>query len=264
MPDMDVQSFYAQLAPYYDHFYNFNAPGGKTDQEVSFLQWALGEHQPPEVRILDVACGTGRHLLELHRRGYRQAEGCDLSPDMIGLAHSKLESEGFPMPLFEADMQSLPVEKGPYDAVTMWLTAIGHMVTNAELFATLKSLYAMLRPGGLLVLETINYFWIMDHFMPQEDTWIPTDEGYIHRHITRRLDTVKATILHSEFILVARHDRQEHRHYAAELRGLSWPELEGYLSQHGFCDITLYPEATARTPATSVAPRLLITARRPE
>lgn len=257
---MDERSFYAAIAPYYDFFYDFGAPGGKTEQEVDFLAWAIGDHEPSSIRILDVACGTGRHLIKLLERGY-DASGFDLSPDMIGIAHDKLAATGHPTPLHIGDMRDIPAELGPVDVLCSWLTAIAHMQTNADLLAAFRSFASVMKPGGLLVLETINHFWITDKFLPSEDMWIATADGFIHRHVTRKVNYVAATLTHAEHVLIGDATGVHHRHYSSDLRGLSWPELQGYLHQAGFIDVTLYGDASARVPAITHAPRLLVTAR---
>ena len=81
------ERFFATSAETYD-----NEPYTRnTTAEVTFLVSEL--ELSPGCRILDMGCGTGRHTLELARRGYR-VTGVDLSMDMIQIAQRKAEESG--------------------------------------------------------------------------------------------------------------------------------------------------------------------------
>jgi SAM-dependent methyltransferase len=78
----------------------------RTIDEVKFLEGYLTN----EDRILDVGCGTGRHIIELCRKGY-QVVGIDLSKDMLTIAKSDLSKEGFSPGIIQADATRLPLVK---------------------------------------------------------------------------------------------------------------------------------------------------------
>lgn len=258
-PDL---AFYAQIAPFYDFFYDFVGHGGRTVAEIDFLAWQLGEHDPAQTRVLDLACGTGRHLVEMARRGYR-VEGVDMSPDMLGVARSKLEAAGLHVPTHIANMLALPASLTGFDVATCFLSAIAHMLTDADLDQALRSIIGTLKPGGLFIVDTANCTWLLDRFRPTIEELVPTPDGFIQRTTLHHIDSVRSVLGHEEFILVASGDQVQGHHFKTDLRMMSFPELEGHLQRAGFVDCCLYGEATDREPAAIAAHRLLVASRKP-
>jgi SAM-dependent methyltransferase len=80
------EQFFDAHAPIYDD----NVFTKNTRYEVDFLLEEL--HIPPGGAVLDVGCGTGRHAIELAKRGYL-VTGLDLSPEMLARAAAKAEAE---------------------------------------------------------------------------------------------------------------------------------------------------------------------------
>lgn len=101
--------------------------------------------------ILDCACGTGRHLLLFHSLGY-EALGSDLSEAMLVQARQNLASRNVVIPLLQADYRHLPWHcRGPFDAVVC-LGSISYMPDEAGFLQAVRSMRAILRNGGILVL----------------------------------------------------------------------------------------------------------------
>ena len=96
----------------------------KYDQE-SFTQGTLGECDflekefgyDKDLRILDVGCGTGRHTIELTRRGY-DVTGIDLSEAQLGRARAKAAKLGLEINFLKHDARTLPFEH-EFDAAIM-------------------------------------------------------------------------------------------------------------------------------------------------
>ena len=99
--------------------------------------------------VLDLACGAGRHL-EILRRANPLAFGMDLSPTLLGMASSALRPW-----LLRGDMRRLPVKEGSLSGICLWFTPFGYFPDD-ENRALMLHLGALLRPGGVLVMDYLN------------------------------------------------------------------------------------------------------------
>lgn len=101
--------------------------------------------------VLDAACGTGRHSVELARRGH-QVIGVDRSPAMLELARAKLPQGEFR----QGDLIALPVEAGAVDAVVCALA----LVHPPELGGAMAEFARVLCPGGRVIISDVHPFLI--------------------------------------------------------------------------------------------------------
>lgn len=164
-------NFYDALAPMFDVMTDWDA---RLAAEGPFLRAVLDDAGAQAV--LDAACGSGGHALWLAQQGYRVA-GADISPAMIQLARQKAADAGLDVPFVVADLADLPpcppslrgkgesnvpslrgegLREG-FDAVLCLGNSLPHLLTQAELVAALRGMADVLRPGGLLVLQNLNY-----------------------------------------------------------------------------------------------------------
>jgi SAM-dependent methyltransferase len=136
----------------------------EVDRALKILRPAGGE------RILDLACGSGRHSLELVRRGF-SVVGVDISPDLIEIANSESEGHDLDISFLQADLRELAFE-AEFDLVlNLNDGAIGYLETdeeNARAFATISR---ALKPGGRNLVQLPNVLHAREH-LPQR-SWIP-------------------------------------------------------------------------------------------
>ncbi|NBX51142.1 class I SAM-dependent methyltransferase [bacterium] len=145
-------------ADYFDKVYrDLYAPfltDERTEREVQFiLSYAEKVHAK---RILDIACGDGRHAWALQKRGY-EVTGIDSSRDMIAAANEKFYSEKN-RPVFlreDARYFSLP-EKFPL--ATMLFTAFGYSEDRKDDVRILKNIRKHMEDGGIFILDLRSPF----------------------------------------------------------------------------------------------------------
>ena len=114
------------------------------------------------MRVLDVACGKGRHSAHLASRGLRVC-GFDLSENSIGIAKG-LGVEGAEF-LVHDMRQPFPVSG--MDTVFNVFTSFGYLDDPAEDAQVLKNMAAACRPGGYVVQDYLNAASVLDD-LPQE------------------------------------------------------------------------------------------------
>jgi len=121
-------------------------------QEVDFLAHCFRRFaRRPVKTVLDIACGTGPHLIRLARRGYRMS-GLDLSPETIAFLRERAAEERLDVGLHVADMTRFKLPR-TVDAAICMQDSQGHLLTNAQLLAHLRSVARNLRRGGVYVFD---------------------------------------------------------------------------------------------------------------
>lgn len=133
---------YGRSARFYDALY------GARDYESAArsLHQTIQRHRPGAKSLLDVGCGTGRHL-EVLRQWY-EVEGLDLSPELLAVARDRLGG----VALYQQDMAAMDTGRR-YDVVTCLFSAIAYVRTAANLRLTLQRFRQHLETNGLVVLE---------------------------------------------------------------------------------------------------------------
>ncbi len=98
--------------------------------------------------LLDVACGTGRHLEQFKKEFI--CEGKDLSKDLINIAKKRNPWLYFTV----EDMRQLTTQK-KYDIITILFNSIAYLNNKKELKTTLSNIYKILNKNGILLIETL-------------------------------------------------------------------------------------------------------------
>jgi SAM-dependent methyltransferase len=120
--------------------------------EVDFLADCFKRHATiPVRRVLDIACGTGPHLVRLADRGYAMS-GLDLSRENVEFVRQRLAAKGHRGELIVGDMTEFRLER-PVDAAICMQDSQGHMLTNARLVAHLRAVARAVKRGGLYIFD---------------------------------------------------------------------------------------------------------------
>lgn len=148
-----MRPWYEELFSNYARAYDRESFTQGTLQEVDFIEAEIAADK--KVRILDIGCGTGRHALELARRGY-QVTGLDLSASQLARAREKAREAGV-SPVFEQRDARAPHFQATFDlAITLCEGGFSLMETDAMNFAILANAVRALRPGGKLLFTCLN------------------------------------------------------------------------------------------------------------
>lgn len=140
-----------------------------TAREAAFLEELLA--LPPGARLLDIGCGTGRHAIEMARRGYA-VTGIDLSAGMLAEARQAAAQAGVTVEWIKADATRF-LGPAPFDAAVclcegaLCLLGSGDDVDEHDR-AILRSALLALRPGGSLILTALNGLAKIRQFTPED------------------------------------------------------------------------------------------------
>lgn len=111
------------------------------------VEGMIRERNSGAASLLDVACGTGKHL-QIWRDRFDHVEGTDVDPAMLEIAAGRLPG----VPLHRADFTAFDLGRR-FDAVTCLFSSIGYARTPDRLDAALAAMARHLTPGGVLVVE---------------------------------------------------------------------------------------------------------------
>jgi SAM-dependent methyltransferase len=138
-----------ELARLYDEFYA-TKPYVEEARFVSECFAVAGI--PPGRRVLDLACGTGGHALELAAFGY-EVVGVDIAEGMLEEARRKASSRGLAVEFLCQDLRQLDVGEGAYDAAVCLFDSLGYLLTDADIANALSRIHRSLKLGGVFVVE---------------------------------------------------------------------------------------------------------------
>lgn len=231
-----------------NEFWRRAVPPGATVDEIDFAERRLG--LAPRSRVLDVPCGSGRHSLELARRGHR-VTGVDLSAEAI--RHARRAAVGLDIELVHADMREIPRDN-EFDAVVCLGNSFGYLeLDGLREFAV--ALGGAVRPGGGLVVD----------FASAAESILP---GYLAE--PRTIRTGDITVLATSEYDVAGSRTFSHYRFTrgeeeAELTAIhhvyTVAQIIDLLSGNGFTDFELFG-GTGGEPYGIGSRRLLLTAHR--
>ncbi len=122
-----------------------------TKPQANFLEAAMEKYCDfPVRRLLEPACGSGRLVAEMSRRGY-EVVGFDISEQALKYARDRLRRRGLSAHLFKADMRNFQAP-GPFDLAYNFVNTFRHLLTEREARRHLELVRDHLRPGGLYVI----------------------------------------------------------------------------------------------------------------
>ncbi len=155
-----MKQWYEELFTNYADKYEKEVFTQGTIEEVNFIEKEIGKDK--DCKILDIGCGTGRHALELAKRGYN-VTGVDLSESMIERAVEKAEDAGLKVDFRVADARNLLFEDS-FDLVVMICEgAFPLMETDEMNFEILKNAAKALKSDGKLIFTTLNGLYPFYH-----------------------------------------------------------------------------------------------------
>jgi SAM-dependent methyltransferase len=200
----------------------------RTAREVAFIEEHL--RLEPGSAVLDLACGHGRHAIELARRGYR-VTGYDLSEPSLDRARQEAAEAGADVEWVRGDMRRLAYD-ARFDAAVNLFNSFAYFDEEADDRRVVAGIARALRPGGAFLLETINPTGLLSRFRAQN--WEMLDDGTLLAE-ERGYDVRRGRSWALWVFVRPDGERSELRH---SIRLYTYPELAGLLRAEG-----LEPEA---------------------
>jgi SAM-dependent methyltransferase len=146
-------------------------------QQVAFFQSVCG---PLDGRVLDLACGMGRHIQELQTLGYR-AVGCDLSYTLLRTGITEYGA----MAVARADMRHLPFGDSVFAGLVNFFTSFGYFAEEDENLQVVREMSRVLQGGAQFLFDYLNVDRELDNLVQRETRDTPLGLVRIERWFDR-------------------------------------------------------------------------------
>lgn len=154
--------FYEILATQYDDIFPLSST------TLSFLSEGL----EPGAKVLDAACGTGTYAIALAGKGF-QTVGVDIDESMVSIAEAKAVMLDADADFIVSDMMDIDlVCSDEMDMIFCIGNSLVHLKDRKQANEFIKTCHGILRQGGSIILQIINY----DRILDESITSLPTIE----------------------------------------------------------------------------------------
>ncbi|WP_330441660.1 SAM-dependent methyltransferase [Flavobacterium sp. C4GT6] len=172
---------------------------------------------PENAKILDLACGKGRHSIYLNKLGY-DVTGADLSENSIKEASKHTNDK---LHFVVHDMRDTCNEK--YDAIFNLFTSFGYFESDDDNLITLKAIHNSLTEYGFAVIDFMNVHKVITDLVPQETKVKDGIEFHIKRyvednHIIKEIDF---------------NDNGQQFHFTEKVKALTLEDFEAMMEEAG-------------------------------
>jgi len=206
-----------------------------TINEVGFLEQVLV--MPDGGSVLDLACGAGRHALELGRRGY-SVEGVEINPALVAYADRCAYEDATRVRFVEADMRTTQYP-AQFDSVLVMNSSLGFFDDQTNL-QVLKACAGALVQGGRLLLQCINPYRIESYLSGFRTGWYALAGGYVLREA--HFDPSSAC-LRMQYRFVSPAHGIDAQHPGDSIRLYGFPELLSMLRTVGLRPVSVFGDA---------------------
>lgn len=174
----------------YAHFYDLYYSEKDYPAEVDFVLKLASRAGIKPRTLLDMGCGTGRHIEEFAKLGIK-CDGFDLSPEMLTQARQRLA--GKDVMLIEGDLTSFDNGK-KYDLVIAMFAVMGYLTENGQLFAGLRTALKHLNPEGIFVFDGWFGPSVLINQPEERRHQYANEDNIIERNAVPYLDPINQTV----------------------------------------------------------------------
>jgi len=155
-----MKQWYEELFENYGKKYDKECFAQGTIGECDFIESEINFNK--SLKILDIGCGTGRHSIELSKRGYC-VTGIDLSESLLKCAKEKAAEQNLQIDFQKHDSRNLPF-LNQFDLIIMLCEGSFPLMETDEMnFTILKNAANALKPKGKLIFTTLNGLFPLFH-----------------------------------------------------------------------------------------------------
>lgn len=205
-----------------DYLKQYGHAPARTAEEVDGIERIL--HLRKGARLLDLACGSGRHSIELARRGFN-VTGYDLSGDLLRQARVDAKRAKAKATFVHGDMRDLRFH-GTFDAVINMFSSFGYFESAEDDRRVLGGIARCLRPRGKFLMERFNRESLA-YELPLQGWRVGEDGSVVLQEDT--FDVLRGRYDTRQIVI----DRAGTREHRGSVRAYTLPELKEMLDAAG-------------------------------
>jgi len=159
-----MKNLFGQFAQYYDLLYEDK----DYHQEAIYIDKLIknfSNYEKININILDLACGTGKHLFELYDMGYK-VEGSDISLEMVEVVRNKCKLNNIEIPLYNESFQTAERIDKKYDVITALFSSINYIQNYNDFSITVKNIKKLLKKNGFFIFDFWNGNSVLKNYSP--------------------------------------------------------------------------------------------------
>ena len=216
----------------------------EAESVVEFLHGILGQSKIE--RVLDLACGAGRHSRALGR--YWWTTGFDLSETLLAVARRETPGGSY----VRGDMRLLPFRRGAFSLVVNLFTSFGYFREDDDHRRVLAEVASVLPPGGHFVLDYLNAEETVANLKPNDERRV--NDLVIEQ---QRSITPDGKFVEKKITL-----RGRNKSFVERVRLFSRSQLESLLTDAGFAVESVYGDYAGSDWSAASQRTMLVSAKR--
>jgi SAM-dependent methyltransferase len=229
-----------------------NDDEAKSCLETIISKTGLESFEPSDITVMDIACGAGRHALELARQGFKTTAN-DLSPFLLECTRSQADRENISIECTREDMRHITAENR-YDLVVQLFSSFGYFKTKGEDLQVLENVYRSLKKGGWYILDLMNPVYLKKNLIPTSSRNIEGLNVSEQRSIESNRVIKQITIRSSD----------ESISFEESVTLYSLKTMKDMLQSTGFIIDRIIGDYTGSAYHTETSPRMMIFAKKKE
>lgn len=201
-------------------------------------------------KILDIACGAGRHSIEFAKKGFI-VTAFDLSKNLLNNAKMNAQKAGVDIDFIRADIRDFYIDV-KFDLVLNLFTSFGYFESDEENFKVFKTAYNHLNENGFFVFDYFNKKYLEANLTPNSILRIEDEEIIQNRRIE------KGRVLKD--IIIKKNEREEHFNESVKIYSLN--EIKSRLELTNFNIKNIFGSFDGTEFDENLSDRIIIIARK--
>jgi glycine/sarcosine N-methyltransferase len=222
----EQNNFYTSISKYYSEIFPYNP------MQLKFVNNSVGNLI--NKHVLDIGCATGELAFNLAKDG-AIVTGIDLNEDLLNQAKNNKQLPNLQFQIGNMLELESDFQKEQFDAILCFGNTLVHLSTTELIQQMLNGVKAVLKPGGLFLMQILNY----DYILKEKVSALPLIETNNIKFIRKYKFNVNSPLIRFQTDLYLKNEEQNVSNETS-LYGLESSVLVDMLANSGFRKIELY------------------------